>query len=178
MDGTWPYASKVPTKSRGKIRMAQWNANGVLIKKLALTNFLYEEQVDIILIQKTHLKEGQRFWIRGYETFQNDRADKRNGRIATLVKNNLAAAELAKLSGKMECLKIEIVTAKFNVLVANVYSPPNEEFDLGEITPRKENWLLLGDLNGDSPSWGYPDMDKKGEDIEDWMIDNQLVLVN
>ena len=45
-------------------------------------------------------------------------------------------------------------------------------------TPPQENFLIVGDLNSHSPSWGYKDLDQKGEDLEDWMTENSLVLIN
>ena len=36
----------------------------------------------------------------------------------------------------------------------------------------------MGDFNSHSPSWGYPDLDPKGDDVEDWIIANQMVLIN
>ena len=36
----------------------------------------------------------------------------------------------------------------------------------------------MGDFNSHSPSWGYPDLDSKGEEVEDWIITNQMVLIN
>ena len=36
----------------------------------------------------------------------------------------------------------------------------------------------MGDFNSHSPSWGYPDLGSKGEEVEDWIIINQMVLIN
>ena len=36
----------------------------------------------------------------------------------------------------------------------------------------------MGDFNSHSPSWGYPDLDSKGEKVEDWIITNQMVLID
>ena len=36
----------------------------------------------------------------------------------------------------------------------------------------------MGDINSHSPSWGYLDLGSKGEEVEDWIIINQMVLIN
>ena len=36
----------------------------------------------------------------------------------------------------------------------------------------------MGDFNSHSPSWGYPDLDPKGDKVEDWIITNQMVLIS
>ncbi|GFS06027.1 hypothetical protein ElyMa_001214200 [Elysia marginata] len=43
---------------------------------------------------------------------------------------------------------------------------------------KQDNFIVVGDFNSHSPSWGYKDLDSKGEKVEDWAIDNQLVLLN
>ena len=39
------------------------------------------------------------------------------------------------------------------------------------------NHLITSDFNGHSPDWGYDSTDSRGEEIEDWMMDNQLILI-
>ena len=36
----------------------------------------------------------------------------------------------------------------------------------------------MGNFNSHSPSWGYPDLDPKGDEVEDWIITSQMVLIN
>ncbi|XP_041365595.1 uncharacterized protein LOC121380709 [Gigantopelta aegis] len=49
---------------------------------------------------------------------------------------------------------------------------------LFNIQPDEENWIIVGDFNSHSPSWGYKSLDSKGEEIEEWMISNNLILIN
>ena len=37
---------------------------------------------------------------------------------------------------------------------------------------------MLGDFNGHSEAWGYTEADRRGEEVEDWQIDNKLLLLN
>ena len=37
---------------------------------------------------------------------------------------------------------------------------------------------MLGDFNSHSEAWGHPEVDLRGEDAEDWQIDNKLLLLN
>ena len=36
----------------------------------------------------------------------------------------------------------------------------------------------MGDSNSHSPSWGYDDLDHKGDEVEDWIITHNMVLIN
>nr|KAG5699229.1 hypothetical protein BaRGS_012750 [Batillaria attramentaria] len=64
------------------------------------------------------------------------------------------------------------------LLITNCYSPPTASLDLHTIQPASYNHLIVGDFNGHSPSWGYDNSDYRGEEIEDWLIDNQMILIN
>ena len=54
---------ETPT-SRG-IDILQWNAEGAHKKTIALTVKLHKENIDVACLQETHLKENQRFTMRG-----------------------------------------------------------------------------------------------------------------
>ena len=62
--------------------------------------------------------------------------------------------------------------------IYTLYSPPPKTLSLHNIKPDGERWIIVGDFNSHSPSWGYPDLDSKGEEVEDWIITNQMVLIN
>jgi len=36
----------------------------------------------------------------------------------------------------------------------------------------------MDDFNSHSPSWGYDDLDHKGDEVEDWIITHNMVLIN
>ena len=36
----------------------------------------------------------------------------------------------------------------------------------------------MGNFNSHSPSWGYDDLDHKGDEVEDWTITHNMVLIN
>ena len=69
--------NETPT-SRG-INILQWNAEGAYKKKIALTEKLHKENIDVACLQETHLKENQRFTMRGYQVFRHDREGRAKG---------------------------------------------------------------------------------------------------
>ena len=60
--------------------------------------------------------------------------------------------------------------------------PPPSHLDrpiaLHLIQPSTENWIIMGDFNSHSPSWGYDDLDSKGEEVECWATIQQLIVTN
>ena len=203
-DGAGPSASKGPAQvtggsanleARGRqsratgehhqqhqmtaLRIAQWNAEGVQRKKQELQIYLKDNKIDIMCIQETHLNEAHRFTIRGYETFRRDRPSKHKGGVLTLIKNNIPAIQTSQTDkADLEFISVKVILPSGELAITNCYSPPDIKLHLHSIPIQEENHIIVGDFNGHSPSWGYPDLDNRGEELEDWMMENKLVLVN
>jgi len=64
------------------------------------------------------------------------------------------------------------------ITLFNVYSPPDKQINLQPVQAEEKSWIMLVDFNSHSPSWGYPQLNAKGEDLENWMISNKVVLIN
>ena len=65
-----------------------------------------------------------------------------------------------------------------HLTVFNIYSPPNKMIDLPCLPQDGGDWIAVGDFNSHSPSWGYRNLNGKGEEVEDWIVTNRLVLIN
>ena len=118
--------------------------------------------------------------MRGYETYRQDREERSKGGILTLVKNSIPSSELCRSqTGDTEYLGVKVIISDdVTITVFNLYSPPDRQIELDSIEPGSTDWIILGDFNSHSPSWGYTDLDSKGEEVENWVIANQLVLIN
>ena len=160
--------------------LAQWNAEGLKNKKPELQEFLRREKVDIICIQETHLSEAHRFFVRGYETFRHDRKNQHKGGLVTLVRNTIPAAEVKRSEENIgtEYLVVKIVTEKKEAFIHNVYCSPDKTLNMDTLPTENHSTFVLGDLNSHSPSWGYEDLNTRGEHIEDWMTDKNMLLLN
>ena len=167
-----------------ELKVMHWNACGVKLKKEELQEYLRLHKIDVCAIQETHLQPADRFWIRGYECFRQDRVSRKKGGILTLVKTCIPAVETWRSRPDdqsedldMETISVEVRLEAGNIQVINIYSPPDKKFQL-ETELQDNNLVIVGDFNSHSPSWGYSSMDSKGEDVEEWAVMNQLVLVN
>jgi len=161
------------------INIVHWNAEGLKNKKPELQSFLHKHKIDIACIQETHLKNPQRFFVRGYDTYRQDREDRHKGGILTLVKTSIPSVEVSK-SGKddLEHHTVKLLLPSGNLLITNCYSPPASVLGLHKVDLEASRHLIVGDFNCHSPSWGYEEMDPRGEEVEDWMIENNLILIN
>ena len=90
-------------------------------------------------------------------------------------KNIYPAAEIHRSGDEdTEVLGIKLILEGNPLSIYNLYSPPPKALRLHAIQPEEERWIIMGDFNSHSPSWGYPDLDAKGDEVEDWIITNQL----
>ena len=162
-----------------KLRLAHWNAEGVRQKKTELQNFLKQNGIDVCTIQETHLTQNHRFYVRGYETYRQDRESRSKGGVVTLVRNTIPSIEIQRSrASDTEFLGVELILPDHHLQVFNIYSPPDKSIALHLIQPTTENWIIMGDFNSHSPSWGYDELDSKGEEVECWATNQQLILIN
>ena len=157
----------------------QWNAEGVFHKKDELQHMLLNKNIDICCIQETHLKEGKNFKIRGYQKpFRLDRPDRTKGGVLTLVRNNLHAIEVNTHLDGAEYQYLKVQSKSKEVSIVNYYCPNDRPLSLDSIDVPLGSFLMVGDFNSHSQSWGYDHADARGEELEDWQDDNNLILIN
>ena len=95
-----------------------------------------------------------------------------------LVKNIYPAAKIHRSGDEdTEILGIKVMFEGNPLSIYNLYAPPPKALHLHAIHLEEERWIIMGDFNSHSPSWGYPDLDPKGDEVEDWII-SQMVLIN
>ena len=124
------------TNGQQALKIVQWNAEGVWLKKTEQQHFLKLKAIDVCCIQETHLSSSHRFFIRGYKVFRQDRENRPKGGLLTLVRNNIPAAEIQR-SGQAdldtEYLGVKLVLAGTPVTVSNIYSLPDKQIQLHNI---------------------------------------------
>ena len=86
--------------------------------------------------------------------------------------------EVRRSEGDSEYLAIKVVVQGREITVINYYCPPDRDLQIYTLLFVNHNLLITGDFNGHSSSWGYTDLNSRGEQIEDWMIENSLILIN
>lgn len=160
------------------INIMQWNAEGVSNKKEELEHFLHENSINICCIQETHLQEGKPFKIRGYQVFPNGRKGRTKGGVMTLVRNNINATEVKKFTGEAEYIEVKVVIQDSTTNIVNYYCPDDKMLSLDTIQIPDSGFLITGDFNSRSQSWGYNNIDNRGEEVEAWQDEHHLILVN
>ena len=157
----------------------QWNAEGIYQKKTALTERLHSENIDVACVQETHLNPGNRFNIRGYQTFRMDREGRHKGGVLILVKNSIVAKEFElDTRQQAEIHGVEIILDNKKITLFNLYCPDDKDLSLQAMNLPTENCIVVGDFNSHSTSWGYNESNRRGDEVEDWQIENNILLIN
>ena len=128
-------------------------------------------------IQEIHLQKDKTFKARGYQCFRIDRGGyRRKGGIITLIKSNINAYAYMSSSSNdgAEQHTVTVKTLKTEILLVNYYCPNNVNLALHNIHVRDSNFIIMGDFNSHSQSWGYDHIDAPGEEIEAWQDDENL----
>ena len=168
-----------PGENIRPLNILQWNAEGVYRKKIPLTERLHAENIDVACIQETHLNTNHRFTIRGYQTFKMNREGRHKGGVLILVRNSIAATEVKlDTNQEAEIQRVQITVDKSVVTIFNLYCPVDKDLSLQTMDLPPENCLVVGDFNSHSSSWGYDETDQRGDEVEDWQIESNLLLLN
>ena len=110
---------------------------------------------------------------------RHDREIRSNGGVAILVKNTIPAHEFTvNTNNQAEIHGVSIIINEKQYKIFNVYCPPDRDLSLDLIHPQESRCIILGDFNSHSGAWGYEEADRRGEEVEDWQLDNGLVLLN
>ena len=73
------------------------------------------------------------------------------------------------------------ILAKMNdteLQILNFYCPNDRPLSLDTNKTSNSSFIAVGDFNSHSQSWGYSHMDRRGEEVEDWQDEHNLILIN
>ena len=171
------------TKMKRPLRIVQWNAEGINTKTSELRCFLEEYKIDVAVIQESKLMPKRNSPdLKGYSLIRGDRigAEHPGGGVLTIIKEDIVYKENGHCNRDgVELLSVCIhQSGKKWLTINNLYLPPNSQADMSWI-PVNPNTIFAGDLNGHSKIWDdIQPTDDRGEDIADWMLDNNLHCIN
>ena len=84
--------------------------------------------------------------------------------VLTCVKTSIPSTEVQRSEeADMEYITVTLIVPDRNLIICNLCSLPNKAVNLYTL---QLDWAIVGDFNSHSPSWGYPILDAKGEEVE------------
>ena len=132
------------------------NAKGAYKKKIALTEKLHNENIAVACLQETHLKDNQRFTMRGFQVFRHDREGRAKGGVAIIVQNTIPAQEFTlSTNNQAEIHGVSIIISEKQYKIFNIYSPPDRDLSLDLMHLQESRCIILGDFSSHSEAWSY-----------------------
>jgi hypothetical protein len=187
---------------REQLRILQWNCCGVRTKYLELENMLSSMNIDIALIQETHLRTGD--LIHKFPGFtalsqvrkaSDSRSTPSRGGVMILVKDDIPFSRMPNLPQSEEeldaledlCISVDTGQAGGRLQFVNLYSPPiragpterrSPGFNPNRL-PRGRNVFIGGDVNAHSPLWDHSQLeDDMGRAMERWFAETGMLPLN
>lgn len=137
-----------------------WNCQGVKNKRLELIHLIQEKQIDIILLNETHLTNKEKLSIPNYFSYNTNRAQINNrlpgGGTAIIINRKIIHHQVQINTSSIENTYIRIQIGNTTTRLSSVYKKPTELLQINDIrllldTPG--NTIIAGDLNAKHNSW-------------------------
>lgn len=146
----------------------------------SLSNFQHDEGIDISLIQEPYTLKNK---IIGFPIRHKIVTSNLEPKTAIIVHRENISVFPVHIEQKLVAVKITIVNRE--LLLINCYCPPTEGInsELSKIeniiqTFKCEEILIAGDFNSKNEIWGSQSTDEKGEKIVEFLVTNNLTLLN
>ena len=95
-----------------------------------------------------------------------------------MYRNNINACLIDTHMEDSEYQVMEIKADNVDIQLVNFYCPNDKPLSLDTISTEVSNFIIVGDFNSHSQSWGYQHIDRRGEEVQNWQDDNRLLLIN
>lgn len=158
-----------------KIKILNWNANGLINKMNEPETMLFNEHIDICFLTETKLTVESRFYgFKNYNYYRKDRIARNAGnRVMILVNKKFNLTEKMIDNRLLNNLtNIEAVAIELNDLV---YAPPQNVIatdEINKLLSLSNKIVMGGDINAKHPAWGNRFSNKSGKVLQNFLIDN------
>lgn len=142
------------------LRIATWNANGLVQKAMDLELFLTNDRIDICLVSETHFTNQSHLKIRGFCIYHVDHpSNKARGGSAVVIKNSIKHYENTEI--KLETMQVTTVTVNIrnkNFNISSIYCPPRYNLKREDYAKLFKtighHFIIGGDFNAKNTYWG------------------------
>lgn len=163
--------------------MAFWNANGLKNKKLELLEFARHHDLDVILVNETHLRAADTCRLPNYTLYRTDRPDGRGGGTAIYAKTSMDHNALdAPDTANIEATAIRVQTARNGAIrLISVYKAPDRILmprELDTLLEGNEAVVIAGDLNSKHPTWNSRTTTRNGRRLHDYAENHRDIIID
>ena len=170
------------TNSNKQIQIISWNANSLGAHPTQLKQYLDNTTIKpvAICIQETKMKATSKLSIPGYKREDKCRTNRQGGGVSTFIRNDVNHERLPNIPHEIEGVTIQIKSTTRDIIITNLYIPPNERIDIEIYKPifNGNNKIICGDLNAASTLWGASKTNPRGKQLEEIIDDLGLTVLN
>lgn len=166
------------------IRIALWNANGLVQHFQEVKLFINHHNIDILLISETHFTINSYFNVSNFSLYTtNHPSGRARGGTAVLVKNGIKHYELPHSQyDYLQATSIVVDTKTGPIAVSAIYCPPAHAINNGQFTDFFSSlgvrFLAGGDYNAKHHAWGSRLSTPRGRELHRSILDNQLTWLS
>ena len=137
-----------------------WNANGLALRTQELKTFLYNENIDIMLISETHFTNKSYLKIYNYNIYFTNHPDgKAHGGTAIIIKSEIQHFENEHFQKDyLQATNVTVEDSNGNFTLSAVYCPPKYSISQEKFTEFFNSlgfrFIAGGDYNAKHPWWG------------------------
>lgn len=159
------------------IRIATWNADGLVNRRLELINFLNIHNIDIMLISETHFTHRTFFNVPNYIVYNCNRPDDRAyGGSAIIIRRSICHHELPHFqTEKLQATVIQLNALPWSLVISAVYCSPRFSISPEEYTAffntLGTKFFAGGDWNAKNTIFGSRCTSPKGRNL--WKVVNE-----
>ena len=178
------------SRSLGEIKLLQINLNHTKKAMQAASQHIKENKIDVALLQDTYVNpnaQGLYDFPSAWRVFES-----KNKNAHVIISNTSIIANF--LTSTDYAVFVSISAAEGDLIIGSFYAPTlrNQLRNTGMQDPfqsmldawshlaqRQDSYFLCGgDYNANSQLWGSPRTDERGQTLMDFLVTNNLLLVN
>lgn len=148
------------------IRLAFWNADGILSQTYQFNYFLREHKIDLLLLQESHLHPTNKWKIRNYKILRPNRLEPKGG-TAIIYKPHLSLQPLdLPALQTLEVTEAKLETPDSPIIFISAYKKPNtsiQTVDIRKLSRLGTRIIIAGDLNCKHPFWNSRASNQSGK---------------
>lgn len=165
--------------TKPSLKILTWNANGVTLKILELTQFVEDNHIDVICLQETYLSPSKTLFLPGYVVYRLDRSTQGGG-VAIAIKSSIRhrQADISDFLGEAVGLEITPESGK-PTRIFSVYVPPTVNIKNLHLTSLFQpgcEVILAGDFNSKHEAWNCLRTNPNGRRLQRLSINHDFAI--
>lgn len=164
------------------LKILSWNAQSITKKQKELSHYMWENKIDIALIQETQLNPSNKLFFQNYNIYRNDRPTHKGGGTAILIRNHIPHKHICFNNlQNIEATSISIQFKNKELYLSSIYHSTSRIFltsDLDILLGSDKPTLIVGDFNCKSPTWNSRVRNTNGRKLESYLNSHPLITIH